>query len=1323
MFGTLPLHSFNSSTNSVENFSTGRKGPNRTSRKPSRKHYPGNEGHGDNKMKEASGPQRLMIPKVKGKVDEILGTLFECDPSLFGFEPSTRPIERELPKFLIQQVPILKPIPFQQDTWDYENQKKMYELEVSIKDVTELWETLKKMREVERSVMEEKGLVDKADHAKDLAEAIAFRGTCQDMCPIYERARRSVENNVVRYEKANPNDKRISRDRALKVFARPAAAAAPPLPSDVRPPHILTKTLDYVVENIVPLLPDCESFLWDRMRSIRQDFTYQNYSGPEAIDCNERIVRIHLLILHQMAKSDLEFSVQQELEQLHKSLITLSEIYDEVRAHGGQCPNEAEFRAYSLLSKMRDPEYDKMVQDLPSHIFHDNLVQLAITFRRLLANSHYIERGVLVTENCMNLYDRFFQLIQSEKVPFLMGSFLEVYLNDIRFYAFKSLSLAVTRKGGNLPCEYFMEHLLFRDHKDFSSFCSHYSIDMEDGKVILKSLTATSHLLSETRPLKKNWLKCVDDKLAMSDPVSIINTGKLNTDSIPSSSEVILSGISEVQNFPSSGNVDKASETVDYHAAINSTVAVKNLKGSHQPLSTFSIPKSSEDQFTPVDSNISFAFEKDAKNHEPNIKKTISINENGADDKQPTSTVEFRKKLLEQKRLRKQYEDKQSSFAPSKEAVEKEQKTSFSEQQELELKRKVEMGKNIIIEKEKELQKVRKVDRLSLSILEELLKDKVMRIVKETTEKKERREKHINSLATGLLTSFIHEQIFFIFQDLICDRQMVKNIVKKCFLLWKRRYLRSKADQEKQRRLEEESKQLKSNLGVGNRVTVLNRACSEAKQSFSVSNNSSFIKSSVNNYATPLAMEENHFTTPIRMKNKVWTQLNLKSIYCNTIRNRYEQNFDSSLDNLQEVLDLETVLYSKNWNSISASWLLNKFGLVDVPRRNIREGLLEFGFTKLYDGYKAEEFNNVSLVVFNTGVTDTDIFDLDMKLLQDGEKLIELICGIAFNTNFKFTLLLVYWESVENPKPRTEIENLLKIPKIMKRFGNLIQKIATVKIVGDDPEGRLANGLRKVADNFTFEMTERGIYNERRKRNTIETNQISLKEGGKHDVAFSIDEKMQRMLESEQAKEASHDRNKSAYEHLRRHILASPRSKNRKLPVLLSDSHTSKYKTPLLLSKNARTLSNGSTISNPSHLAKKMRLPRHLSSHSERGSIYGTPIQPRNLINHRSVLSTPVLADMNPSQPSGSPVENLTMGSEFESFSDEPFTQYLPKEMNQEQPSFKNKKFEETSSGQEPKSTKKNDLKTSSEPALSESIMELKDLIASVKRTLNNSNQ
>lgn len=52
---------------------------------------------------------------------------------------------------------------------------------------------MQEMREFERKQMEDKGLVDKQNVRKNLKDAIVFIGTCEDMCPTFERVRRSYE--------------------------------------------------------------------------------------------------------------------------------------------------------------------------------------------------------------------------------------------------------------------------------------------------------------------------------------------------------------------------------------------------------------------------------------------------------------------------------------------------------------------------------------------------------------------------------------------------------------------------------------------------------------------------------------------------------------------------------------------------------------------------------------------------------------------------------------------------------------------------------------------------------------------------------------------------------------------------------------------------------------------------------------------------------------------------------------------------------------------------------------------------------------------------
>ncbi|AET39299.1 Sac3p Ecym_4232 [Eremothecium cymbalariae DBVPG len=1160
--------------------------------------------------------KRLIIPKISQEDDCKIGPLLNgADPGSMGFQSNTRHKNRELPRYLLHQAPILHSKSFTPDAWDVANQKKMLSLENAISDVSELWETLKKIRDVERKIMEQKGLVDRADSAKDLNDAIVFQGTCPDMCPIFERARRSVENNVVRYEKEHPDDKKISRVKALKVFSRPAAAAVPPLPSDVRPPHVLVKTLDYIVENIIQHLPECESFLWDRMRSIRQDFTYQNYCGPEAVDCNERIVRIHLLILHVMVKADVEYIRQQELEQLHKALITLSEIYEEVRQQGGSCPNEAEFRAYALLSKIRDPEYDRVIQGLPSEIFHNDLVQLAICFRRVISNTSYMERGHIKTENSLNLYLRFFQLIKSGQVPFLMCSFLEVYVNEVRFSAMKALSLTISKRQKNIPFNYFIESLLFNNVDELLSFCRYYSIDTDDSGVSLKSLKHHSHLIPETKPLKQSYLTSVEEKLKSVSLVTLINSGKPNVGILSENSNALLTKAVKIEVTPEPIQVSSEAKTEDIVAgsqlASSSLLPLPGIDEQHvsdpqptrhtfqlmqnandgserlehftsNPLDSSTVPhegRSSNTPFTGIQPfTASFPFSADNHTPQKSLEETIKTNKT-----RPSAQEQY------QEKHEQNTEDK--NLASNRNSDETEH-VIFEELEQL--------------KEQKEIRNEYVVKQLSDALIGDVVGTKLSSLIKDEFRRKEQKRLQIKTLSEALFNAFIHETLYFIYAESKSDLFYERHVLRKVFKKWFTKYQSSKLERESRLKHKEELQQVGKQLGI----PFLKRPRTSDSHNSSTSiiqANSSFMKTPKAWVYTPVATETNHFSTPVRRNSALWLPIDLKEEYCNRISVSEEliahSDLASNADHKQDSVGL--YVYSKNWNSISGSWLLSKFSLNDRTSFVSSNRAVKLSVIKLSNDYNPSKFSTLQLLVFNTGVTDSDIFDLEMKMKQDGEKLIELVHGIALNTNYRFSLLIVFWVSAENPWDDNVIAKYLKLNTIARLFGTIIQSIELCKMNNDRPDEILLRGLVKIAENFRFELTERGAYNR-----SIMRRNLAGAGGFSHmnltEPLSDLDEKLHKMIELEKRKHDAYKNRKSLYAHLQNHINASPKLKKTKLPVLLSENHKNRSKTPQRILPHWRSLSEspGSSLTSiSSHLAGKVKhLPPSIPT-------YGTPSQ------------------------------------------------------------------------------------------------------------------
>ncbi|BFZ53866.1 actin cytoskeleton and mitosis protein [Savitreella phatthalungensis] len=343
------------------------------------------------------------------------------------------------------------------------------------------YEELKLIREQERLDAIRGGLIDDPDNKRPLSEARTFVGTCQDMCPLFEREQREYQNDVNRFE-VDPETGRISSRYAVKAFHRSAAGNEQSLPSDIRPPVVLARTLDYLIDEIVcgsiPL-EETHGFVRDRTRSIRTDLTVQNCRTLEAIEITERIARFHIISLHLLSEVE-GFSQQQELEQLRKALQSLTEYYDDRRQHGFPAPNESEFRAYNLLLRLRDPDVLRQAEVLPDKVLDSPPVQRALKLYSLCQRSNE-EVGRFKTPNAhgsLNLSRRFFKEVRSAGTSYLMACLCESYFSDIRKGALKSMRKAYQKHSIQLE---ELQHLLLYDTLDQAlADCRHYGLPLEE---------------------------------------------------------------------------------------------------------------------------------------------------------------------------------------------------------------------------------------------------------------------------------------------------------------------------------------------------------------------------------------------------------------------------------------------------------------------------------------------------------------------------------------------------------------------------------------------------------------------------------------------------------------------------------------------------------------------------------------------------------------------------------------------------------------------------------------------------------------------------
>ncbi|KAH8988272.1 SAC3/GANP/Nin1/mts3/eIF-3 p25 family-domain-containing protein [Lactarius hatsudake] len=239
------------------------------------------------------------------------------------------------------------------------------------------YQELVKAREVERKRAIAEGKMDDPLVPKRLDEAITMVGTCADMCPRFERYRRERENNLFNWE-VIPGTKRVDHKRAVKMYER--AAGDKTLPSDLRPPPVLKRTLDYLFRQLLPTegFSPTFDFIRDRSRSVRNDFTMQHETGSLAMECHERCARFHILALH-FERDRTGFSIAMEEQQLMNTLQSLKEFYEDQRDRY-QSPNELEMRIYHRLIHIRDQR--ERHDDIPPAILNHPVFLLTTKFRQ-----------------------------------------------------------------------------------------------------------------------------------------------------------------------------------------------------------------------------------------------------------------------------------------------------------------------------------------------------------------------------------------------------------------------------------------------------------------------------------------------------------------------------------------------------------------------------------------------------------------------------------------------------------------------------------------------------------------------------------------------------------------------------------------------------------------------------------------------------------------------------------------------------------------------------------------------------------------------------
>lgn len=353
-------------------------------------------------------------------------------------------------------------------------------------------------REKVRKSLMKADLVDDPDKRRRLDEALPFKGICEEMCPEWEQIQRIVENGLWGPEGYEENGVRVPvRKQIIKRLARSAAGQEAALPMDVRSPAACRRTLDYLVDELISFddrLPTYHHFAWDRTRAIRIDLSMQTPSMTpdemkDEIYVLETIVRFHATSAHLLARSWFkykDYSEQQEVEQLSKTLMTLKQRYKDCGDMGIMCENEAEFLAYYVVFFGWDSSLKETVESWGEEISDSEAIQTAMCVVEAMQNTTMLHgplKPESSTELALNAASIFFSIVASPQISYTMACIAEVHFSTIRQTILRTIVRSYARPKGapkDITAEFVRRQLRFDTEDDAVAFVELHDLEFKE---------------------------------------------------------------------------------------------------------------------------------------------------------------------------------------------------------------------------------------------------------------------------------------------------------------------------------------------------------------------------------------------------------------------------------------------------------------------------------------------------------------------------------------------------------------------------------------------------------------------------------------------------------------------------------------------------------------------------------------------------------------------------------------------------------------------------------------------------------------------------
>ncbi|XP_037045887.1 germinal-center associated nuclear protein isoform X3 [Bradysia coprophila] len=293
------------------------------------------------------------------------------------------------------------------------------------------------------------------------------KGTCDDFCPPKEIKMRATEKLLHFFEMYPPLEySHIVQKVPVKCFSRSAAGIQTPEAADLRTVGSLSRTVAYLLEYI--LMDNRKpyhyryDFIFDRLRSVRQEIVIQNLNEVQTAQLIEPMVMFLSYSSYKLCQSSIDvFDPKICYQHLQECLKKLLCCYDEIeQQHGTHLQNREFFECLYVVFNLGNVEALNRALQLSASVQGE-------LFHKCLSMSLHYASG--------NLHN---SIRAVKQLPPILCGVAMLTLQKIRRELLLRFSSAYHSKMLTVPGAWLANILIYDNVQTLLSDCQYYNIEV-----------------------------------------------------------------------------------------------------------------------------------------------------------------------------------------------------------------------------------------------------------------------------------------------------------------------------------------------------------------------------------------------------------------------------------------------------------------------------------------------------------------------------------------------------------------------------------------------------------------------------------------------------------------------------------------------------------------------------------------------------------------------------------------------------------------------------------------------------------------------------